>query len=498
MSFPRAPRLLALSILAVLASCQDQVTDPSVSPSAAKGGGGTPGPIASVVVTPATNVLRPGWVQQLTAQAYDASGNPVAGVTFKWTTSDPARATVSKTGLLKGVTAGGPVTVSAQTDTKQPARGSSAVAVLSNQSRLVGGGYAGLQGHTCALDALGLAWCWGSENFGQLGISWVGNDPLSVAVPTRTADATGLISLAGGARFTCGLAADGRAFCWGENGNGQLGNGTFTFIEYTPTLVAGGIPFTSMASNSRGDAHSCALDNSGMAYCWGANAEGFGDGTTSRREVPTPVLQGAIRFVTLAVGGLHTCGLTPTGAAYCWGWNYAGQLGTGAADPGVYPTPQAVQQGALRFVSIALGIYWGCALTAVGEAYCWGGPTGQASSFGPVPQLVPGATRFQSLALGETHACGLDFGGEAYCFGSNNVGQLGNGTTTDVSIPLGSAPVKVIGGHRFSTLGLGQAHSCARGTDGKTYCWGYNLFGQLGEGTFIDRLAPVATLPFGQ
>jgi alpha-tubulin suppressor-like RCC1 family protein len=170
--------------------------------------------------------------------------------------------------------------------------------------------------HTCGLTADSTAYCWGLNNFGQLGDS---TTETKRAAPVRVAGALRFASLAAGADATCGLTTSGSAFCWGI-----IGNET-TNQRRVPTRVETAATFTQFAVGF----HTCALASSGDTYCWGINSLGqLGLGDTLPRTVPTPIA-GSIRFVMLASGSYHACGLTRSGDAYCWGRNGEGQLGIG-------------------------------------------------------------------------------------------------------------------------------------------------------------------------
>jgi len=123
----------------------------------------------------------------------------------------------------------------------------------------------------------------------------------------------------------CALTRDGQAYCWGQNGNGQLGTGAEGVFSTVPVPVAGGLTFTTI---SAGGNHTCAVATTGGTYCWGVNQFGeLGDGTNANRPSPT-LVSGGLGFESVSAGGLHTCGRTKVlGIVYCWGANGQGQLG---------------------------------------------------------------------------------------------------------------------------------------------------------------------------
>lgn len=215
--------------------------------------------------------------------------------------------------------------------------------------------------------------------------------------------------------------------------------------------------------------------------------------------VPMPVAT-SLRFTELAVGLQHACGLTTHGAAYCWGDNSYQQLGTQtslplcqALDGPCSSTPLAVAGGG-TYQHIAASLRDSCALTATGDAWCWGFGLGGQLGDGqitnsPVPIQVSGGVPFSAIALGGSGllACAVGQAGGGYCWGPAGSGGLGNGTTGG-----SDTPVSVSGGLEFATLTVGDDHACGVATTGADYCWGDNEYGDLGKGSSGSSSVPVA------
>jgi uncharacterized protein YjdB len=304
--------------------------------------------------------------------------------------------------------------------------------------------------------------------------------------------ATGILEhprLTVGHFHSCGVTVEGTAYCWGSNAYGQIGSGTGAA---TPTAVAGGLVFQSIAS---GPMYTCGVTDAGKAYCWGYNHFGqLGDGTTENRLTPVPVA-GGLTFRSISGGDTHTCGLTTTGLAYCWGRNANGALGDGSFTDSHVPVLVA---GDHDFAEIFAQYEHTCALTPYGKAYCWGsnsfGGLGAPSVGGgsAVPVAVEfsdGTREFQKLTAGAYHSCGMSGAGATLCWGWNVNGGLGDGTTDDRG-----RPVQVRGGHNFVDLSAGTSHTCGVTAEGAAYCWGWNGAGQLGNGTVNDQLEPVSVV----
>jgi alpha-tubulin suppressor-like RCC1 family protein len=319
--------------------------------------------------------------------------------------------------------------------------------------------------------------------------------PVATATPTDTAPTPATAArmsfpsdrgvIAVGQTHSCWVDRSGRAACWGNNENGQLGDGTGD-SRPTATAVAGDFAFAGL---SAGQAHTCGITSDGDALCWGGNSFGqLGDGTTSPRSAPVRVA-GSAEYSLVRAGQNHTCGLTRGGTVRCWGANTRGQLGDGSRAG--RSSPVSVSLGSPAG-ALSLGSAHTCAVTVTGEGFCWGrndyGQLGHGTKEDQAtPQLVATDKKFVSIAAGSSHTCAVAEDGTAYCWGRNQYGQLGLGTTADAATPQ---PVE--SGATFATVTLGVGHSCGRSRDGRAFCWGRNFSGQLGDGTFEDRSRPVA------
>jgi alpha-tubulin suppressor-like RCC1 family protein len=342
---------------------------------------------------------------------------------------------------------------------------------------------------------------------------------------------------------TCGVTTDNRAFCWGRNGHGQLGDGTF-HARRRPVRVAGGLQFRQVSVSASGDgsdAHTCGVTTADKAYCWGGNRDGqLGDGTFRDRPAPVAVVGGR-RFLRVSAGFRHTCGVTTDNRAFCWGQNGQGRLGDGTS--GIdRPRPVSVS-GGLFFRQVGAGHDHTCGLTTADKAYCWGNDSFGQIGDGPAdvqpltPVAVAGGLLFRQADVGFDYSCGATTDNLAYCWGRNNGGTLGDGngnvvsstptavlgglhlrqvsagvvrtcgvTTADKAYcwgvgPLGDGtsngsftPVAVVGGLQFRQVSAGAVYACGVTTGDRAFCWGSNIYGTLGDGTTTDRLTPTPVI----
>jgi alpha-tubulin suppressor-like RCC1 family protein len=265
-----------------------------------------------------------------------------------------------------------------------------------------------------------------------------------------------------------------------------------------PAAVATAVRFTDI---SAGFFHSCAIDSSGAAWCWGSN-EFLQAGSTATQPrceervcLRTPVrVGGALAFRTVSSGTTHSCGLTTTGRAACWGGPYPGApVVLGDEQPVSSASPVLVASDSL-FVQVTAGVTHSCALTASGQAFCWGqnglGQLGDGTTLSRARATpVATAVRFTTIAAGGQHSCGISIAGDALCWGSNRWGQIGAGEVPFNNFGVGtSSPVRVAGTREWRSIGAGGEHSCALAVDGSAWCWGqHGNAQQLGDGSMVTH-----------
>lgn len=344
--------------------------------------------------------------------------------------------------------------------------------------------------HTCAVKMDGSAWCWGDNTSGQLGD---GTNTLRNRPTAISSLASGVVGIAAGGAHTCAVKTDGTIWCWGENEFGQLGNslttdrntpGQVTFAHQAASVVAGG-------------AHTCVLNTQGEVWCWGANGHGQ-VGTTASTMIPTPnTVSGLSNVASLAAGGSHTCAVLNDGAALCWGYNASGQVGNNSTIDRSSPTPVTGLSSGVA--AIVAGGSHTCALKTDLTIWCWGeNGRGQLGDNNVVDRLIPvrvsglGAVGAR-LAGGGSHTCAGLTSGEVWCWGENSSGQLGDGGGSVYRLYPATLQFNPTG---FNSLALGGAHSCAGKADGSLWCWGSNSRGQLGVGAVSNRTSPTQLQSF--
>jgi alpha-tubulin suppressor-like RCC1 family protein/subtilisin family serine protease len=355
-------------------------------------------------------------------------------------------------------------------------------------------------GHACARLSGGTVRCWGANNVGQLGDGTMTDRP----TPVPVSGLAGATALTAGHGHTCAVLSSGGIRCWGGNSAGQLGDGGTT-NRSSPVAVVGISTATSVATGSglwwvggmlaSDPSSTCALLSGGGVRCWGDNGYGqLGDGTLQTRLTPV-VVSGISTATAIAKSHTHSCAVLKDTTVRCWGHNAWGQLGDGTLTD--RSTPVAVRAGPGSPVSLtgAVAVVAGsghtCARMTDGTVRCWGlnisGQLGDASFADRRTPVSPlGLGHVKDLTAGQRHTCAITLDGTARCWGEPDFGKLG----APPSIWSTGVPQFVFSVHGATDIAGGAVDTCALVADGTARCWGDNLYGQVGDGTTSDRSTP--------
>jgi alpha-tubulin suppressor-like RCC1 family protein len=337
--------------------------------------------------------------------------------------------------------------------------------------------------HVCAIEFSGQTYCWGNNDLGQLGNSASmqtcgGGNFACSSSPVLVEGGREFVSLSASIRHTCGLDALGDAYCWGFGIGGQLGDG-LRQNSFIPVAVAGGLKFSQLSASETGSV-TCGLTVNAEAWCWGVNSNGeMGNGTTEASNVPTPVST-SLELISLSVSQAHACAVSVAGDALCWGNNSDGQLGVGSAggNNGLTEslTPTLVL-GGIQFNQVSVGSSHSCGLGTTGEVYCWGWSdllgAGIADVYVSLPVQVDAGSNFVQLSAGSLQTCALDDVDGLYCWG---LAFADDGSTQNRQ-----SAVPILPGQEFVSVSVGSTHTCAIDPNGFAYCWGSNRWGQVGQ-----------------
>jgi len=370
--------------------------------------------------------------------------------------------------------------------------------------------------HSCAALLDGTAWCWGENGRGQLGDGTTTDR--SAATQVVGSGGTGyladVVGITAGAEHTCAVLDDGTAWCWGENGQGQLGVGSKSDSRYPVQVdgIGGTGTLPGVDEIEGGRQHTCALLTAGTMACWGDNAKKqLGDGTGTDRRSPVQVVgsggTGTLGSIAgIGLGEQHTCAALDDGSAWCWGEGSRHRLGNGSTTDRNTPTQVKGSGGTGTLAGVAQidgGNQHTCAVLTDGSIRCWGRNNNGELGIGShtdqrYPVQVGGRGGSGTLADvdavsgGRDHTCAIHGDGSVSCWGRNDLGQLGDGTTTERT-----SPVQVVGSGGVGTftdaflLSVGWSHACSARSIDDAWCWGRNDRRQLGDGTTTNRSYPV-------
>ena len=321
----------------------------------------------------------------------------------------------------------------------------------------------------------------------------------------RAADPNNPVQVSGGAYHTCTLLSDGSAKCWGNNDAAQLGNGTRTETSTPGAPINFGTGRTATAITT-GESHTCAILDDGTVKCWGSNFRGQrGNGNTENTGTPSnPLNLGSGRTATaITAGSRHTCAILDTGTVSCWGSNLFGQLGNGN-DTNTYTPGAPINLGTGRTATaITAGDNHTCALLDDSTVTCWGDNyRGQLGNGTNTDTYTPGAPinlgtgrTATAITAGDNHTCAILDNSTVKCWGYNNAGQLGNGNNTDTKTP--GTPINLGTNRTATAITADSNHTCAILDNSTVTCWGNNFYGQLGNGNDTNTYTPGTPINLG-
>ena len=375
--------------------------------------------------------------------------------------------------------------------------------------------------HTCALSARGGVQCWGDGLSGKLG----NNANIALKLPGNPVvdrdgnPLTGIVQVSAGSDHSCALDSEGKVWCWGIGTNGRLGNDASIEQSHAETVVDGDgrtTPLTGIVQIGGSSTSSCALTIEGGVLCWGNGSNGqLGNKSNTNKDHPVDVvasstdstaLRGIVQISRSSTSN-HTCGVTSEGEVVCWGQGTRGQLGNGntasKSHPVVVVTSDTDTTPLNGIVQVTTGEEHTCARTNQGGVKCWGKGNNRRLGNGlnadksypvdVVDENFTPLTRVVQVASGEYHTCTLLAGGDVMCWGYNPFGQVGNGGTDNTNTAVRvlekeSSPFALSG---IQQISVGDNHVCALASGGEVLCWGRGGSGRLGNNSSDNQLAPV-------
>ncbi len=361
----------------------------------------------------------------------------------------------------------------------------------------------------CAISTAGGLYCWGTNNFGALGVA----DGLGRATPTQIGSDLDWKLVAPGNTHTCAIKKDGALYCWGWNAFGDVGDGAMNTQRNTPVPIDVGAAYADVSAKG---VATCGVKTDGSLMCWGTNgALGINFKTTPS------AIDNAKDWAKVRLSPSHACALKTTGALYCWGSNDRGQLGMPiAAGNLLRTTPQQVGSET-DWSDVAVGIGFTCATKkTTNTVWCWGnngrGQLAQGPASHLTPKLIGSAGEWSSVNAGPNSVCAVRKNGSLACWGRagalpatgvsvetpTNIGtatdwktaKTGNTTacatkTNDVLHCWLNGATPATTNLTVTSYDVGYEHQCAI-SGGSLYCWGAGIFQKLGNGSNLDIAVP--------
>ncbi len=377
--------------------------------------------------------------------------------------------------------------------------------------------------HSCYISADSSLWCWGDSDNAKLGDNQSTTDrtqPVKVHTNSAATGWSDWVSVATGWNHTCGIRINGTAWCWGAPWDGALGDNQDSTIRPRPVQVQSSSSttgWTDWVQIGAGENYTCGLRANGTAWCWGNNSDGragngvaWGGYNVRPVQVLTDTGPGAWSdWKFLAVGTKHSCGIRANGTAWCWGLASDGQLGDGQTSANrAYPVrvhDDTTSAGWSDWIFLSAGWHNTCGIRSNGTAWCWGADSYGALGAGGIgdrsrPIQVqtdtgPGGwSDWTMITPGvENGTCGIRANGTAWCWGLNDYGVGGyNGTGTDNRPRQVHSSSSSTGWTDWTSISRGTTYACGVRSNGTAWCWGAPWDGQLGDGqTSVNRLRPV-------
>ncbi|HEU4838392.1 MAG TPA: LamG-like jellyroll fold domain-containing protein, partial [Micavibrio sp.] len=329
--------------------------------------------------------------------------------------------------------------------------------------------------HACQIRADGTIWCWGTENNGELGNGGAATD--STATPVRVTDPGPWYQVSAGREHTCGIKTDGSAWCWGNDANGELGNAGTAGDQVSPSPVTNvdTVQWTQISAGS--GSHTCGIKADGSAWCWGSDMNGkLGNGAGGNATQPSAITS-SLPWTMISAGQGSSCGIKSDSTLWCWGDASNGKLGNGTTTPHLQSPAQI---GTDKWSYVMTSSETSCGIKTDGSLWCWGfdgngilgnGATLTASQ--TVPNLVAEPGPWRSVNTGSWATCATKTDGSGWCWGINQ-NMLGYGVLPGADIPY---PRQVVGTDWAMIGGGGASLRCGIKNDGSIWCWGNGAFG---------------------
>ena len=365
--------------------------------------------------------------------------------------------------------------------------------------------------HSAALTSSGKLYTWGHNINGQLGNGTTSHSTTPVEITSQFSETPVKVSL--GTNYSATITNSGRLFIWGNlaTSGKNTRQSTPVLINYQITIHNTFSFADNISAIELGYYHSAIITNEGELFTWGRNEYGqLGDGTLVNQMLPVNIT-GKFSFTTdekiisVALGYNHSAVLTSFGRLFTWGRNDSGQLGDGSTNDSLIPidiTAKFNLPEDEKIMSVKLGSSQSAVVTSMGRIFTWGGNVlGQLGDGTYTNRLLPlditdkfnlnSGEKLIDISLNSFHVIALTSSGRVFTWGGNEFGQLGDGTTVPQNLPIDITSKFKLYGAKIIKVFSGDSHTAAITNDGRLYIWGYNINGQLGDGTNIDKKTPI-------